>query len=165
MYEEHPMLKRAATQCLANLIVSDETVRLYEGDNDRVKYLVILCEDDDLDTVRAASGALAMLTAVSKKSCQKVFDAKCWLECLIQLTSTKDADLQHRGLCIVYNLIDSGNECAEKIVETQIFEILVAITRPEVDDIDDKIKDIARTALKRAEEQQLIKNIENLKTE
>ncbi|CAG2108180.1 unnamed protein product [Medioppia subpectinata] len=165
MYEEHPMLKRAATQCLLNLFLSEDTAKLFEGDTDRVKYLMVLCDDEDMDTVKAASGALAMLTGISKKSCQKVFDAKCWLENLIQLVSSKDSDLQHRGLCIVHNLIDCGNDCAEKVVETQILEILVAITRPEVDDIDHKIKDIARSALKRAEEQKLIKNIENLNTE
>lgn len=165
LYEEHPLLKRAAVQCLVNLITSDEAVRLYEGDNDRLKYLVILCEEDDLETVKAASGALAMLTSVSKKSCQKVFEAKCWREVLIQLVSSKEADLQHRGVCIAYNLIDCGAEVAEKIVETEILEVLIAITRPEVDDIGDNIKDIARKALERAEEQKLIKNIENLQTE
>ena len=164
LYEEHPLLKRAAVQCLVNLITSEEAVRIYEGDNDRVKYLVILCEEEDLDTVKAASGALAMLTSVSKKSCQKVFEPQCWREALIQLVSSKDSELQHRGICIVYNLIDCGGEVAEKIVETEILEVLIAITRPEVDDIDEKIKDIARRALERAEEHKLIKNIENLQT-
>ena len=165
LYEDHEMLKRAATQCVANLITSEDVVRLYEGDNDRVKYLVILCEEEDLETVKAASGALAMLTSVSKKCCNKVFEPKCWREALIQLISSKDSDLCHRGVCIAYNLIDCGEDIAQKIIETEILEILMAITRPEVDDIDEKIKDIARQALQRAEEQQLIKNVEKLQTE
>ncbi|XP_054162334.1 protein unc-45 homolog B-like, partial [Oppia nitens] len=160
MYEDHELLKRSATQCLTNLIVSEDMVKMYEGDNDRVKYLVILAMDDDIETAKAASGALAMLTSVSKKSCQKIFEPKCWLECLIQLVSNKDTELQHRGVCIIYNLIDAGEDIAEKIIETQIFEILVAITRPEVDDIEDKIKDIVTKALQRAEELNIIKNIE-----
>jgi hypothetical protein len=162
MYEDHDMIKRAATQCMLNLILSVEVVRIYEGENDRLKYLVVLSEDDDLETAKAASGALAMITSVSKKCCEKVFEAKHWHECLIQLVSSKDSDLQHRGVCIAYNLIDAGNEIAEKIVETNILEVLMAITRPEVDDIDDKIKEIAKKALERAEEQKLIKHVQEL---
>ena len=106
-----------------------------------------------------------MLTSISKKAASKVYDAKCWRQCLIQLVSSKDPDLQHRGVCIAYNLIDCGEAIAEKIIETEILELLMAITRPEVDDIDEKVKDIARKALQRAEEHQLIKNVENLETE
>jgi len=99
------------------LILSEELVEVYEGNNDRTKYLVILSEDEDLDTAKAASGGLAMLTSVSTKSCLKVFEAKCWRECLIQLVSSKDHELQHRGVCIVYNLIDAGKlEEGKKLV-------------------------------------------------
>ena len=36
-----------------------------EGKNDKVKYCVLMCGDDsDIEVVRAASGALAMLTEV-----------------------------------------------------------------------------------------------------
>ena len=41
----------------------------------QVKYAVLLCGDDeDTEVVKAASGALAMLTAQSKICCEKVFD-------------------------------------------------------------------------------------------
>ena len=40
-----------------------------------MKYVVLLCGDDeDIEVVRAASGALAMLTSHSNKCCQKVFE-------------------------------------------------------------------------------------------
>jgi len=39
-----------------------------EGKNDKVKYLVLLCGDDeDVEVVKAAAGALAMLTSASEK--------------------------------------------------------------------------------------------------
>ena len=47
---------------------------MYEKPNDRVKFLVLLCDDEDLETAKASAGALAMLTSVSKKSCKKVFE-------------------------------------------------------------------------------------------
>ena len=157
MFEDHEMIKRAAVQCMSNLILCEEAVRLYEVENDRVKYLVLLSEDDDLDTAKAASGALAMLTSVSKISCEKFFQAKDWCTILLQLVSSKDKELQHRGVVIIYNLIDSDEKVAEKVVETKILEVLMAIVRPEVDDINEKVKEIALNALKRAEEQKLIK--------
>ena len=41
----------------------------------QVKYCVLLCgDDDDPEIVKAASGALAMLTSQSAKICKKVFD-------------------------------------------------------------------------------------------
>ena len=41
----------------------------------QVKYAVLLCGDDeDTEVVKAASGGLAMLTAQSKKCCEKVFE-------------------------------------------------------------------------------------------
>ena len=47
-----------------------------EGKNDKVKYAVLLCGDDeDLEVVRAAAGALAMLTSQSDKICRKVLPA------------------------------------------------------------------------------------------
>ncbi|KAJ6225190.1 hypothetical protein RDWZM_003735 [Blomia tropicalis] len=164
-YEDHDMIKRAAVQCIVNLILAEQVVKLYEEpSSERVKYLMMLTAEDDLETVSAAAGALAMLTSVSAKSCAKVFDAKSWLEYLIQLTSSKNTDLQHRGVVIVHNLIAAGNEPAQNIVESQLFELLMAIVRPEVDDIPKNIKDVAAAALEIAEEQKLIKNVEKLKT-
>ncbi|GIX73165.1 protein unc-45 homolog B [Caerostris extrusa] len=137
MYQDHEMLRRAATQCLANLMVSNDVIKLYESpNNDRVKFLVLISDDEDLETAKAASGALAMLTNVSKKAYKEI----C-----------------HRGVAIVFNLIHASHSCAEKIIETNLLEILMALTRPEVDDVPQKVKDLAQEALKKGEEWRLIK--------
>lgn len=162
IYEDHQMLKRSSTQCIANLILADSIVKLFEGDNDRVKYFVILCGDDDLDTASAAAGALAMLTSISKKSCQKILDAKEWQQYLMQLISSKYPELQHRGVVIVHNMISSNGNCARKIIESPILEILMAITQPGIIETNDTVKEIAKASLKRAEQLKLIKHIENL---
>ena len=196
-YEEHRELRRAAVQCIVNLILSEAVVKYYEAEgSDRTKYLVLLCssicgglsdeedkeeedkdgdgdgkeaeaeaeEDVDLETVSAAAGALAMLTSVSPKAAQKVFTAKHWLPTLIALVSSKNFDLAHRGVVVVHNLIAASEEAAAKVVEGPLLELLMAIVRPEVDDIPEKIKEVARDALARAEELKLIKNIEKLST-
>lgn len=158
MYEDHVFLRRAATQCVNNMITHKHAVEAYEAPNDRVKMLVVLSEEDDLDTAKAASGALAMLTSLSPIVCRKVFDAKRWFEILLMLCSSKDKELQHRGIAIVRNIMAAEKGLAEKIVETPIFEVLMAVVRPEVDDISHEVKSIAEEALSLAKANNLIKN-------
>lgn len=74
MYEDHDMLKRASVQAINNLLFSEEVVKLYEGKNDRTKYLVLLSTSEDIELSKAAAGALAILTSVSKRASRKVFE-------------------------------------------------------------------------------------------
>lgn len=159
MYQDHEMLCRAAVQCVTNLMVEQDVIRLHElPESDRVKMLLLLSEDDDIETAKAASGAVAMVTEVSQKACEKIFTAKAWLEILIKLTANEDKELCHRGVCIVNNLIHASHSIAEKIIETQLLEILMALTKTEVHDVPQKVKDIAAEALQKAEEWKLIRN-------
>lgn len=155
-YEDHTHLCRAAVQCLCNLTMSEDVVKVYEGENDRVKYLVTLGLDEDEETIIAASGALAILTGNSKKCCEKIFDAKCWLECLQCLLSHKNANVQYRGLAVVRNMIESSKEAAAKLVETNVFEILLALSRVE-EESKQRIRQIAEETLKLIEKLGLIR--------
>ncbi|XP_070153538.1 protein unc-45 homolog B [Polyergus mexicanus] len=156
MYEEHDMLRRAAMQVINNLVMCEETIRYYEQENDRIKYLVILCEDEDQDTSIAAAGALAMLTSASKKTCEKIFDSKDWLESLHFLLANPNCDVQHRGVVIVLNMMRSTKEVAVKLIETDIMEILMALSKN--DNVQNKkIRELASTALDAAAEWKLIK--------
>ncbi|OAD61880.1 Protein unc-45 like protein B [Eufriesea mexicana] len=160
MYEDHEMLKRASTQVMNNLMMCEDTIKYYEQENDRVKYLVILCEDEDLDTSMAAAGALAMLTSVSIKSCIKIFDSKDWLESLRYLLANPNSDLQHRGIVIVLNMIKSTKDVAARVIETDVMEILMALTKSDAVQ-NKKLKELADKALEAAAEWQLIKKNEN----
>ncbi|KAF7987508.1 hypothetical protein HCN44_003270 [Aphidius gifuensis] len=155
MYEDHLMLQRAATQVMNNMMMNEEVVQFYEGDNDRVKYLVILAEDEDKETSLAAAGALAMLTSVSKKACWKIFDSKNWLESIHYLLANPDSDVQHRGVVIVSNMIQSTKEVAAKLIETDVMEILMALIKSDTVK-NPKIKQIAASALEAAAKWQLI---------
>lgn len=76
MYEDHDMLKRAAVQCVNNLLFNEEVVKLFEGKNDRTKYLFLLAISEDLDLAKAATGSLAILTSTSKRASKKLFDVR-----------------------------------------------------------------------------------------
>lgn len=155
MYEDHLMLQRAATQVMNNMLMYDEVVKLYEGENDRVKYLVILSEDEDKETSLAAAGALAMLTSVSTKACWKIFDSKNWLESIHFLLANPDPDVQHRGVVIVSNMIQSTKQVAAKLIETDVMEILMALTKSETVK-NPRVKQVAATALEAAAKWELI---------
>ncbi|CAB0034017.1 unnamed protein product [Trichogramma brassicae] len=149
MYEEHDLLRRAATQCINNLMMCEDTIKLYDGDNDRTKYLVVLCEEEDLDTCLAASGALAMLTGVCKAACCKIFDSKNWLDAMKYLLANPNQDVQHRGVVIINNIMNCSKDVATRIVQTDIMEVLMALTKSELVE-NQKIKKLAMQALEAA---------------
>lgn len=76
MYEDHEMLKRASVQAMNNLLFNEEVVKMYEGKNDRTKYLFLLGTAEDLELAKAATGGLAILTSVSKRASRKLFEVK-----------------------------------------------------------------------------------------
>lgn len=156
IYEDHEMIKRAAMQCMVNLLTQEEVLKLYEGKNDRVKYWTLMCNDEDLDTAKAACSGLAMITGISKKCCKRVFEAASWLEVLHRVLVNEENEIQHRGACIVHNMMSCSKSVAEKLIETDIMEILMALSLTD-DPKCAKARDLAKDSLKAAEEWKLIK--------
>uniref|UniRef100_T1JCZ1 Protein unc-45 homolog B n=1 Tax=Strigamia maritima TaxID=126957 RepID=T1JCZ1_STRMM len=155
MYEDHEMIKRAATQCMVNLIFSDEMIKYFEGPNDRVKYWTLLCMEEDYETAKAAAGGLAMLTEASKKCCRKVFEANAWLDSLRYLLVNECPEMQYRGACIVSNMMNASKSVAEKLVDTDITELLMAISKLE-DPKYTRSRDVVAKTLVAAEKWKLI---------
>lgn len=161
MYEEHQMLRRAATQVMTNLILSPDVVKMFEGKNDKCKLLFLLCLEEDEDTAKAAAGGLAMLTSASKKCCKKVLEVSSWLENFQELLANPDFDMQHRGVVIVLNIIQSGKEEAEKVIATSIFDLLMALSV--IDEKGkEKVRELAGEALKAAEKWKVIMKPEDI---
>lgn len=74
MYEDHEMLQRASVQTMSNLLFNEEVVKMFEGKNDRTKYMFLLTTSEDVELAKAASGAIAILTSVSKRASRKIFE-------------------------------------------------------------------------------------------
>ncbi|KAJ8954660.1 hypothetical protein NQ314_007060 [Rhamnusium bicolor] len=161
MFEDHEYLCRAATQCMCNMTQSEEVIKRFEGENDRVKLAVSFCLDEDKDTAMAAAGMLAILTGNSKICCEKVFGSKNWLDSLHCLLANPVPNMQYRGVCIVYNIISSSKELSEKLIETDIMEILMALTKLPMDGTMKQIAEIATKALEEAEKWGVIKKPEH----
>lgn len=163
MFEDHELIRRAAVQCVVNLIKDPQLVSMYEGDNDRVKYLVILCQVEDMDTVMAASGALAMLCQISEKACKKISQAKEWQDTLGLLLASENTALVHRVAVIVNCIVNcKDTSLAEQVFESKLFEVMVALTLPQMAGIPQNVKDLLTECLKKGKQRNLIKNVSNL---
>ncbi|KAJ8958425.1 hypothetical protein NQ318_002211 [Aromia moschata] len=136
MFEDHEQICRAATQCMCNMTQSEEVIKRFEGENDRVKLVVSLCLDEDKDTAMAAAGMLAIITGANAMHC---------------LLANPLPDMQYRGVCVVYNIISESKELTEKLIETDIMEILMALSKLPPEETYKKIVDIATKALAEAE--------------
>merc|ERR1711970_1639471 len=101
MYQDHQMLRRAAVQCVLNLCQSEVQVKRCEGNNDRFKYLVLCMGDaEDEEVVKAAAGAIAILTSSSSKCCKKIFESTQWEACMLNILANKDYDVTYRGVIV-----------------------------------------------------------------
>lgn len=111
------------------MVLNEEYVKWHEGDNDRLKFLLLLCEEEDEDTAIACSGALAMLTSVSVKCCEKIIEPTGWLDVLHTLIANPSPEVQFRGIVIIHNVIKQSKAVAEKLFETDILELLMGLTQ------------------------------------
>ncbi|XP_068124807.1 protein unc-45 homolog B [Hyperolius riggenbachi] len=162
MFENHEQIRQAATECMCNLAMDKEVQErfLAEG-NDRLKLVVLLCgEDDEVKLQRAAAGTLAVLTSAQKKLCHKMTEVTTqWMEILQRLCLNEDLQVQHRGVVIAYNLINADKELAKKLVEAEMLEILTVIGKEEKNPKKDHIIAVAREALVKCLDYNLIKPV------
>lgn len=161
-YEDHDQLKLAATECICNLVQNEEVAKLFKGENDRVKLLVLFSGLEDEKMARAASGALASLT-FDPEICHKVIQCtNQWFEILQGLLAHELPDLQHRGAFIVYNLMCADKEIATRLVESEMMEVLMAVSK--LDDPQRKeASKIAEKTLEKAEEWGLVQHVNGAK--
>ncbi|XP_069481295.1 protein unc-45 homolog A [Ambystoma mexicanum] len=131
MFEEHDMIRLAATECMCNMAMSKEVQELFlaEG-SDRLKLMVLYSGEDDEKLRRAASGALAMLTSLMPELCERIPKATVhWLEILQALLLSEQVELQHRGTVVVLNMMTANQELAGKLMESEMLEILSVLAK------------------------------------
>lgn len=156
LFEEHQMLRRASTQCFTNLMMSYEVIKIFEGENDKLKMMFLLIEEEDEDTALAAAGAIAIAVSNSVICSNKLMTFNNWEESMKALLAHPNNAMQHRGLVISHSLIEAEKEIAEKIFATDIMEVLMALSIMEDDNKKD-VKEMAEKCLKLAENLKVIK--------
>uniref|UniRef100_A0A8V5HHW5 Uncharacterized protein n=1 Tax=Melopsittacus undulatus TaxID=13146 RepID=A0A8V5HHW5_MELUD len=131
MFEEHELIRLAATECMCNMAMSREVQELFlaEG-SDRLKLMVLYSGEEDEKLRRAASGTLAMLTALHPPICKRIPQVTVhWLEILQALLLSTSAELQHRGAVVVMNMVAAGRDVAEQLMASEVLEILSVLAK------------------------------------
>uniref|UniRef100_A0A673MH83 UNC-45/Cro1/She4 central domain-containing protein n=1 Tax=Sinocyclocheilus rhinocerous TaxID=307959 RepID=A0A673MH83_9TELE len=161
MFEEHDMVRAAATECMCNLALSTEVQKCYLAtDSDRLKLLVLYSGEDDERLRKAASGTLAMLTGEMPELCTRIPDTTShWLEIFQALLLGESQDLRHRGAVIVMNLMQADKSLAEKLMESEALEILSVLAKGD-DPKQASIQKAAQRCLDLATEYGLIRSNE-----
>ncbi|XP_036211447.1 protein unc-45 homolog A isoform X2 [Myotis myotis] len=131
MFEDHELIRRAATECMCNLAMSKEVQDLFEAEgNDRLKLLVLYSGEDDELLRRAAAGGLAMLTSMRPSLCSRIPQVTThWLEILQALLLSPNQELQHRGAVVVLNMVEASQETAGTLMESEVLEILSVLAK------------------------------------
>uniref|UniRef100_A0A8C2UHB0 Unc-45 myosin chaperone A n=1 Tax=Coturnix japonica TaxID=93934 RepID=A0A8C2UHB0_COTJA len=155
MFEEHELIRLAATECMCNMAMSKEVQELFldEG-SDRLKLMVLYSGEEDEKLRRAASGTLAMLTALHPPICKRIPQVTVhWLEILQALLLSPSAELQHRGAVVVMNMMAAAREVAELLIASEMLEILTVLAK---DRDKPRVAQAAQESLERAVQYGLI---------
>ncbi|KAI8764635.1 protein unc-45 B, partial [Biomphalaria glabrata] len=155
MFEEHQMLRRAATECMCNMVMSEKVQDIFDGENDRVKMMVLFSGEEDPALVRAATGALAVLSE-RPSICKKIVQVPAWLDIFQVHAVSEMPDIQHRVLHCLLNIMSADKELASIVVQSPMLEILMAVAKQK-DPQAEKATEAAKEALQKAVEYGLIK--------
>ena len=154
MFEEHELIRRAATEALCNMICLPEVATRFHRSDDieRVKLWTLFSGEEDEKLAIAASGGLSILSR-DPKICEQILAVKSALEILKELVTSGSEELQFRGLYIVANLVESSREAAEKIMEGELMDVCTAYCQGE---FPARLKEAAGRALSKAVEHGVI---------
>ncbi|XP_077280867.1 protein unc-45 homolog B-like [Temnothorax americanus] len=147
VYEKDYFLKLASANLINIMILSREVaIQCFEQDNSRVDYLMLLYKDENKDIKFAAAAALVKLTVANEEACKKVLDSNFWLEFLRFLLTNPSSNIQQMGIIFVLSMIKSMEDFAEKLIETDIIELLRSLSKN--DTVQNKnVKELTSIAL------------------
>ena len=148
MFEEHELIRRAATEALCNMICLEEVAARFQRSDDieRVKLWTLFAGEEDEKLATAASGGLCLLSR-DPVICQQILAVKSALEIMKELVTSGSEELQYRGLFLVANLVESGREAAARVMEGELLEVCTAYSQG---DFPARLKKEAQRALSKA---------------
>ncbi|XP_014674279.1 PREDICTED: protein unc-45 homolog B-like [Priapulus caudatus] len=156
-FEEHELIRRAATQCMLNLMQCKEVEEIFlKPGSDRFKLMLLYAGEfeDDVELALAGAAIIAMLTT-DERCIEKVKEVKSWLTILSSMSMQVHTELQYRGLLILANIIEQDRDLANEVTEGQMLDVLMALTQQD-DFMRAKAKEQAVRALAAAQKWELI---------
>ncbi|KAI8914606.1 armadillo-type protein [Gorgonomyces haynaldii] len=111
-FSSHHMVQRAATECLCNMIFSEQVFFKYvsEDEHSRIKIMVALMDSDDFETRRASAGCVAILSS-TKQGAMAVAKQKRFNDIVGDLLADENPEILHRAVEIVKNMAQFKMDC------------------------------------------------------
>lgn len=117
MFAENEMVKKAATECLCNMVPNEKFMATLK-EVDELRLWLALADDfeENYECARAAAGCLAMATA-DPEVANTLVSIKNFKERMDSILGSGSLELMHRILVVVQNLTEHGGKLREKAVE------------------------------------------------
>ncbi|KAJ3091832.1 hypothetical protein HK100_007095 [Physocladia obscura] len=152
-FSENVMVRRAATEALCNMMCEPSVFNDYVspagsttpisnnsngGAGQGLRMMIMLCDVDDYETRRAASGALAILSA-SPDACRLIVADSRGLDTIVGLLfgeeENANPELLHRGVEICKNIAAVGGSISQRLEGAGIVKLLRGLVLNPVQEI------------------------------
>uniref|UniRef100_A0A5S6R3A2 TPR_REGION domain-containing protein n=1 Tax=Trichuris muris TaxID=70415 RepID=A0A5S6R3A2_TRIMR len=155
--QDHEQLRAAAAELFLNLLQCPQVFRKVSSPGtDRLKLWVLYCNEDDERLVLSSVAGVALLTD-DAQVCERITEeVSSWVSIFKEACMHAHEEVQRRSLLCLLNMMNSSYDVAAKIVQSELFEVLVAISKLQ-DGKRSKCMQLAQDALKVAERKKLIK--------
>jgi len=135
LLNDNALVQRASTELVCNLVVSQKGAEKFiPGQKNpsavsRLHLVLALADVEDVNTRRAAGGALAMLTDF-EEVCEALGEVERAVERAVRMVGDADEDCAFRGVVCVRNLVvNGGRDMKEKFKESDVVKKLYEYMR------------------------------------
>lgn len=110
MFSDHPLVKKAATECLCNMVGNEQFLKMLQ-DVDELRLWLALASDfeDNYECARAAAGCLAMATMYPEVA-NTLVQISNFKERMDTCLGSGSVEIIHRMFVVVLNLVEHGGE-------------------------------------------------------
>lgn len=151
LLSNNAMIQRASTQLVCNLVNCAKGIELFADETPvaarRLHILIAMADVEDVDTRKAAGGALASVTQFDG-AVKSILNRERGVEILLGLCKDEDEEIVHRGIVCVMNIVctegEIGRQAQAKVKELRGVETLMSVV---VDARNQQIRDIAKQTL------------------
>ncbi|RCN29940.1 tetratricopeptide repeat protein [Ancylostoma caninum] len=101
----------------------------FQKGTDKLKLWVLYAAEEGERLARAASAAFAILTEDVDANRRILDEVKTWPDVFKEIAMHEDPEAQRRGLMGIANIMESDEKLCAEIVASEVFRVLVAITK------------------------------------
>jgi hypothetical protein len=130
-FSDNEMIRRAATEALCNMMYDPSVFESYakSSSSGRLRMMIALCDVEDFETRRAASGCLAILSSDSN-ACKLIVEESRGLEVLLgTIYGEENQEILHRGVECVKNIAQLGGTMAQQLAAAGAVQALRLLVR------------------------------------